>query len=431
MRYRVLFLNDTARNGGPGRSLQTILAHVDPRVVHRGVVLPRAGAVSELLSTSRVVDELHFEPNLVENVVAPLTRAMQRDDFTAPLPVRAARAVGNAGRAALGLLRLARLVHRGRYDLLYCNGTTADFVGGAVAALTRVPALWHVRYTELPPALVPVHRRLALGASVARILCVSGAAAAQFPHCPAKVRVVHNAVDLGQFSIAVARGQLRAELGAGPDTVIFGAHGRVLRRKGIVELVHAAHRLQALLAPDERARCRFVVVGDTPDDFRPDHVAECRALAGRLGLSAAFHFTGFRSDVRPLVADFDVAVVPSVYPDPLPRAVIEAMALGRPVLAFAVGGIAEMIESGRTGTLLGGAPPDVDGLARAMRDYLRDPARRAAEGAAGRALIEQRFDGARHGQIIQSEIASVIETTRQRRTSAGAPKQHDRIHGIR
>src|SRR5262249_46201648 len=126
-RYRVLFVNDTARNGGPGRSLQIILKFVDPRVVHRGVVLPRAGAGRELLVPRGVVDELHFEPHIVENVVAPLTRAMRRDDFAAPLAVRTARAVANAGRAALGLVRLARLVRDGRYDLIYCNGTTADF----------------------------------------------------------------------------------------------------------------------------------------------------------------------------------------------------------------------------------------------------------------------------------------------------------------
>jgi glycosyltransferase involved in cell wall biosynthesis len=412
--YRVLFVNDTARNGGPGRSLQIILKFVDPRVVHRSVVLPRVGPVSELLVDSRVIDELHFEPHLVENVFAPLTRAMQRDDFAAPIAVRAARAFANAGRAALGLSRLARLIRAGRYDLIYCNGTTADFAGGALAWLTRVPALWHVRYTSLPAMLAPLHRRLSAAAQVARIVCVSAAAAALFPHCRAKVRIVHNAIDLGQFSQAVVRGRLRAELGVDDRSVIFGAHGRVLRRKGFVEMIEAAHRLRGLVAADEWARCRFVVVGDTPDDFRPDHVAECRALAAQRGIADRFQFTGFRDDVRPLVADFDVTVVPSVYPDPLPRAVIEAMALGVPVIAFAVGGIAEMVEPGRTGTLLRGQPPDVDGLAAAMRDYLRDPGRRAAEGRAARAVIEQRFDGARHGQAIQSEIVDAIELARVR-----------------
>jgi glycosyltransferase involved in cell wall biosynthesis len=412
--YRVLFVNDTARNGGPGRSLQIILKFVDPRIVHRAVVLPRAGAISELLVTSGVVDELHFEPNMVENVFAPLTRVMHRNDFAAPLGVRAARAIANAGRGALGLARLARLVREGGYDLIYCNGTTADFAGSMLAKLTHVPALWHVRYTQLPALLAPLHRRLSAGAQVARIVCVSAAAASLFPHCVGKVRVVHNAIDLAQFSGAVVRGRLRAELAINDDVLIFGAHGRVLRRKGFIEMIHAAHRLRTLVDAREWARCRFVVVGDTPDDFRPDHVAECRALVARLALADRFHFTGFREDVRPLVADFDVAVVPSIYPDPLPRAVIEAMALGKPVLAFAVGGIAEMVEPGRTGMLLGGQPPDIDGLAGAMRDYLRDPDRRATEGNTARAVIEHRFDGALHGQAIQREIVNVIETARTR-----------------
>jgi glycosyltransferase involved in cell wall biosynthesis len=88
------------------------------------------------------------------------------------------------------------------------------------------------------------------------------------------------------------------------------------------------------------------------------------------------------------------------------------MALGKPLIAFDLGGIVEMVEPGRTGTLVRGQPPDVDGLASAMRDYLRDPARRAAEGAAGRARIERDFDGAAHGRAIQAEIVQSIEALR-------------------
>src|SRR5437762_3457508 len=128
-RYRVLFINDTARNGGPGRSLYTILKYLDPRLVHRAVVLPRAGAVSELLAGSGAVDELVFEPDIVENVVAPAGRAMQRDDFAAPAAVQLSRALGNAGRTVRGLSRLRSLVRKGGYQLIYCNGTTANFLG--------------------------------------------------------------------------------------------------------------------------------------------------------------------------------------------------------------------------------------------------------------------------------------------------------------
>jgi hypothetical protein len=67
MALRVLFVNDTARNGGPGRSLYSILRFLDPREVTRGVLLPRPGPISELLTGARggprVVDELHFAPS--------------------------------------------------------------------------------------------------------------------------------------------------------------------------------------------------------------------------------------------------------------------------------------------------------------------------------------------------------------------------------
>src|SRR3954471_20128678 len=68
---RVLFINDTARNGGPGRSLHSILEFLDPAVVHRTVVLPRRGPISQLLEQSGAVDELIFEPNLIENPIEP------------------------------------------------------------------------------------------------------------------------------------------------------------------------------------------------------------------------------------------------------------------------------------------------------------------------------------------------------------------------
>jgi glycosyltransferase involved in cell wall biosynthesis len=156
----------------------------------------------------------------------------------------------------------------------------------------------------------------------------------------------------------------------------------------------------------------FVVVGDTPEDFRPDHVAECTALAAELGMGGLFHLLGFRADVRPLVADFDVAVVPSVYADPLPRSVMESMALAKPVVAFDVGGVAEMLD-GETGELVrfeagdggeGASDAAVQRLGEAMLRYVRDPALRARQGRAARAKAVRDFDARAHARRIQEEI---------------------------
>jgi glycosyltransferase involved in cell wall biosynthesis len=169
-------------------------------------------------------------------------------------------------------------------------------------------------------------------------------------------------------------------------------------------MVRAAKIALDQMRPDERNRSAFVVLGDTPEDLTPDHLDECRALVREMGVAKWVRFLGFRRDVRPYVRDFDVAVVPSVYPDPLPRAVLESMAMGKPVVAFDVGGVAEMVVDGETGVLVRGVPPDVQGLASAMLRYLRNPDLVSRHGAAARARVVHDFDGKRHAKEIEDEI---------------------------
>lgn len=401
-KVRVLFINDTARNGGPGRSLFYILRFLDPAVVHRAVVLPRPGVISELYASRGVTEDLLFEPDLVENPIEPHDRPMSREDFEAPLHVRGARAALNVFRAGRAMARLTQLIRRGAFDLVYCNGTNADFAGGLLAKTSGAPALWHVRYTSLPKAVRGIHDRLAASEGVTRIVCVSKASAALFPHCPEKVRVIHNALDTEEFDASGIVPSLKKELELPADAVVFGSQGRILPRKGYVEMIHAARAALGKMTEDERRRAFWAVLGDTPEDIQPDHLSECRALVASLGLEDKFRFLGFRADIKPYAADFDVAVVPSVYPDPLPRAVIEAMALGKPVIAFDVGGVSEMLQGGTTGALVRAG--DSDALAGQMLRYFRDPELRAAHGRAGRARVEQDFDGVLQARRIQNEI---------------------------
>ncbi len=405
---RILFVNDTSRNGGPGRSLYTILKFLPKERVHRAVLLPREGVISELYREHGVADEILTLPDLVENPVEPWSRAMLRDDFDAPAPLRLLRLLGNLGRATRGVLALAKLA-RG-YDLIYCNGTNANFFGGIAAALSGVPALWHVRYTHVPRALEPVHDALARSRHVSAIVCVSEASAALFPHVGPKVRVVHNALDVDEFSHVTAC--VRAELGLRDDAIVFGSQGRILPRKGYLEMIEAA-RLALGDMPDElRSRCNFVVLGDTPEDIQPDHLAECRARVVELGLQEHVHFLGFRGDVRAYVAGYDVGIVPSVYPDPLPRAVIECMAFGSAVLAFDVGGVGEMLRSAPSpvGRLLAGEPADVAGLAAAIGDYARSPEMRAEHGSAARRHVEASYDARAHAARIMGIIDQAVRS---------------------
>lgn len=403
-RVRVLFINDTARNGGPGRSLYFVLKFLDPTLIHRSVMLPRPGVISAMYEDDQVAEELFFESRLVENPIEPWSRAMAREDFSAPKVLQGIRAAGNVVRAASGLRDLAARLKKGEFDLIYCNGTNACFAGGWLSKKSNVPALWHVRYTSVPKALEGLHLRLAASPSVRSIVCVSGASAALFPGLGSKVKVIHNALDADTFASSDVEPVLRQELGFDEDTVVFGSHGRVLPRKGYMEMIDAANELYKTVTPEEAERVRFVVVGDTPEDYTPDHLEECRARVRALGLERRFYFIGFRADVRPYVGDFDVAVVPSVYADPLPRAVIESMVWSKPVVAFDVGGVAEMLKNGETGALIPGSPPDISAMARAMISYLRDDGLRRRHGDAARERIVENFDARKQAKKIQAEI---------------------------
>ena len=409
-RLRVLFINDTSRNGGPGRTILYILKFLDSERIHRTLMLPREGIVSRRIVEAGAAETLFFEPGLIENPFEPLSRPIERDDFDAPLPLKAGRAAANAGRAVTGFVRLLRRIRRERYDLIFCNGTAAGFLGGALAAATGVPAIWHVLYPSVAPVIRPLHRALAAGRHLRLIICVSKPCETQFDHVRQKVAAIQTALDIDDFDVRGLEPVLRRELGLAEDTVIFGSHGRILPRKGFIELIRAARLVADRLSPEDRARCRFVILGDTPQDLRPDHLEECRALVRELELTDMVQFIGFRPDVKSYVADFDVAVVPSVYEDPLPRAVMEAMAMSKPVAAFAMGGIGEMLEDGVEGRLAGGRPPDIAGLAEACLTYFHDPVMRRAHGAAARARVERDFDARKHARRLQEEMFRIAAT---------------------
>jgi glycosyltransferase involved in cell wall biosynthesis len=403
-RLHVLFVNDTSRNGGPGHTILNILKFLDPARVHRTVLLPREGIVSHRLVDERVTENIFLEPAMIENFYEPWSRAIERKDFYAPRALKALRAAGNIVRATAGFTRLLRHVRKERFDLVFCNGTSASFVGGAIAVFTGIPAIWHVLYPSVSALVRPLHRRLAGSRNVRSLICVSRSSSCQFSHCREKVSVIQDALDIDEFDARRVEPILRSELGLDSRTVIFGSHGRILPRKGFVALIRVARIVVDRLGPEVGARCRFIVLGDTPQDVRLDHLEECRSLVRDLRLSDHMQFIGFRPDVRPYVADFDISVVPSIYEDPLPRAVMESMSLSKPVVAFAMGGIGEMIDDGVEGRLARGQPPDIEALAQACLDYVTDPELRRCHGAAARKRVERDFDARKHARTLQEEM---------------------------
>jgi glycosyltransferase involved in cell wall biosynthesis len=143
-----------------------------------------------------------------------------------------------------------------------------------------------------------------------------------------------------------------------PKEVLVGYAGRLVTQKGFQVFVAAARRCQIAAA---HPRPRFVIIGGAPRDASSDPLAWARAV-----MPPGTLFTGHVEDPEEYIADLDVLVVPSLMRDPFPRVVIEAMALGVPVVASSRGGIPEAIRDGTDGVLVHAA--DINGLASRIQE---------------------------------------------------------------
>jgi glycosyltransferase involved in cell wall biosynthesis len=202
---------------------------------------------------------------------------------------------------------------------------------------------------------------------------------------PDRLEVVPYGVDAARFKPAPgARDAVRAHLGLPAAAALVVAAGRLVRKKGFEYLIDALPLVES--APP--AHLAIAGGGDLAE--------ELRARARTAGVEDRVHFLGDLSQdqVGIWFAGADAAVVPSVRDDSgnvdgLPNTVLEALASGAPLVSTPAGGIASVIEDGRTGVIV--PERDAPALATALAHLLRDPDRRAAMGRAGRALAEGRF----------------------------------------
>jgi glycosyltransferase involved in cell wall biosynthesis len=200
-----------------------------------------------------------------------------------------------------------------------------------------------------------------------------------------RMEVVPYGVDALRFKpSAAARDRLRAGIGAPANAAIVFAAGRLVRKKGFEYLI------DALPLIDTATPVLVAIAGGGDLD------GELRARARAAGIDGRVRFLGDlpQDAIADWFAAADVAVVPSVRDDSgnvdgLPNTVLEALSSGTPVVATPAGGIASVIDDGRTGTIV--AERDPAALARAVAGLLENPGRRAAIGRAGRAEVEARF----------------------------------------
>lgn len=302
------------------------------------------------------------------------------------------RAIRFAGRAlefpalAADVGRALALLRREAPALVYlANGVGPHLPTVVAAAALRVPVVCHLkgfRRVGVLDRLASRHVRTAVAMTdrIAAHYRLRGLR-------PRRIVTIPDGVDCERFAPG-GGAAVRQALEIPASAPVVGIVGHLQAWKGQALLLEAVALVRRTL-PD--VRC--LLVGGV-------HRAgeDCaRALHGRAAaadLAGCVHFAGARSDVPACMDAMDVVVHASVRPEPFGRVLIEAMAVGRPVIAPREGGPLDVVLNGRTGVLV--PPRDPRALAAALVALLRDPDAREAMGRAGRERARSVFGIDRH-----------------------------------
>ena len=390
------YYDDGEHRAGTGRYLSEIIGGLD-RARYRPVFFapkPRHwhSDLSDLDVQLVYPIEVDPTPEPLLKLVSFEMKAAEDTEKSAPkkpkrkrilLPPAVAFAVSNIKEVR----RLRDLFARVPVDLLHSNNTGAEPapIAARMAKIPRVLGTFHVlpsydldgvrngkRYHLLESlSMRSLHHAIA---------CCDAARLdwqARVGFRPELCSVIYNGIDVRRVERQATREQARRSLGLPPDGLLIASLGMLHRYKGFAFLIQA---LPAIL--QKFPETQVAIAGTGPQE------TELRRMAIRAGVSSAIHWLGFCSDARTLLEAADVYVQPSLV-EACPMALLEAGAMGLPVVASAVGGVPEVILQGETGLLVPCMEPAL--LANALETLLSGSPMRARMGAAGKVRVHQNF----------------------------------------
>ena len=200
------------------------------------------------------------------------------------------------------------------------------------------------------------------------------------------IRVVYNSIDPVKLRAGLKGTAIRRQLGLADGTLLVCYSGRIVKWKNLEFLVKAIPLVNKKIS----GQVRFLLVGQTPagGGHQPDYHKDLAGLAQTLKVSDQLVFTGFREDIADILDDCDIFVIPSLM-EVFSVAVLEAMAMAKPVVAMRTGGNPELISTD-SGIMVEGN--DMDGFVSAIAGLLNDPLTRKKMGQAGYDRVVRLFD---------------------------------------
>ncbi len=311
------------------------------------------------------------------------------------------------------VLQLHRAVKRHAIDLIHANSLSVALLGGMVARINRIPILMHKRYATSYGILDRLCEKL-----LHRVILVSEATRWDFAP-ETKQTLIYNGVDLDAFQASSKEvGTLRRELFKESKAVrssaihcassgsveseislVVGVVTRITPEKGIHFLVRAIAEFK------KKTPIKLLIVGGPYFQKDVDYMDSLKREVSDLGVEDSVIFTGFLSDTRIVMSLLDIVLVPSIIPEACPRTIIEAMAVGKPVIATPLGGSKELVTP-ETGMLV--PPEDPSAIAAAVAALATDRERLRIMGEAAHTRAAQLFSSKKNTALTEAVYTELL-----------------------
>ncbi|MDF1512665.1 MAG: glycosyltransferase family 4 protein [Anaerolineae bacterium] len=375
----LLFVDHAPAMGGAENSLKLLLEHLDTErwEVHLACTDgPLAHAVTGM--------DVHLHqvqlPSLRHSVRAPV----------------------NWWRGVNRLAHIARDIHA---RVVVANTVRSAFYAGPAARLAATRFIWMMRDFWLSESK-PRHTILDLLGK--RVLCylahtviTNSHATAAHLSCSNKVHVIHNGIDIENFVPQPDSHTSRKLWHIADDWNVVGTIGRLRPWKGQLRFLHV---LKAVLV--DVPNTVGMIIGGAPFQTNDGYVEQLHQAVTDLDLQDHVIFTGHLTDIRSALAAMDIFVHPGD-PEPFGLVNIEAMAMAKPVIAFAHGALPEIVADGETGILI--PPVDIRAMAQAICSLLHNPSQQKTMGSSGRHRAEQLFSITRTARAFDRLLSPLIE----------------------
>ncbi|MFQ5853492.1 MAG: glycosyltransferase family 4 protein, partial [Candidatus Binatia bacterium] len=279
-----------------------------------------------------------------------------------------------------GVLQISRIIRQEKIDIIHLNNHLGFDLDGIIAAkLCGIACVVHQRGFGRVSRLTRFLSRY-----VEVLICISGAVRRHYALegiLPKRVVRIYDGIDISSTIPSVVSKSVRCGLAIEDKGPIVGIIGTIQPWKGQREVILAIKQVREIF-PD----IRCLIVGEI---FDPSYDRQIKALVDELELQENIRYLGYRKDVLELMDGMDIVIHASTSPEPFGRVLIEAMVLGKPVIATKAGGPLEIVEDTVTGLLV--PPGDPEALASAVIGLFENQMHSAKMGEAGRERVRKMF----------------------------------------